>query len=145
MAIQQMHHVGVVVDDLPAAIAFFVALGMELEGESPVSGEWVDRVVGLDGVEVDIAMVRTPDGHSRLELTRFRTPQSIDVEQSAPANAVGLRRVMFSVDDLDDVLVRLRAHGGELVGEVVPYGDVLRICYVRGPAGIIVALSEPIG
>jgi catechol 2,3-dioxygenase-like lactoylglutathione lyase family enzyme len=140
MAIQRMDHVSVVVDDLEAATAFFAELGMELEGEASVEGRWVDRVTGLDGVRADIAMMRTPDGHGRLELTRFRTPAAVSAEPaSAPPNTLGIRRIMFAVDDIDDVIARLRTHGAELVGEVAQYEDS---CYVRGPAGIIVALAE---
>jgi len=144
MAIQRMDHVGVVVDDLEAAIAFFVELGMELGGEGTAEGRWVDRVVGLDGVRVDVAFVRTPDGHSQLELTKFHSPAATTAEPNAPANTLGLRRIMFAVDDIDDVVARLRAHGAELVGEVAQYEDAYRLCYVRGPAGIIVALAEPL-
>ncbi len=145
MAIQRMDNVGVVVDDLAAATAFFVELGLELEGEAAVEGRWVDRVVGLDGVRVDIAMVRTPDGHSRLELTKFHTPTAIRAEPNAPANTLGIRRIMFAVDDIEDVLARLRGHGAELVGDVEQYEDSYRLCYVRGPEGIIVALAEALG
>jgi catechol 2,3-dioxygenase-like lactoylglutathione lyase family enzyme len=138
-----MDHVGVVVDDLDAAIAFFVALGMELVGgTTPVEGDWVDRVVGLDRVHVEIAFVRTPDGHGRLELTKFHNPTATTAEPNAPANTFGLRRVMFAVDDLDDVIARTKAHGAELLGEIANYEDVYRLCYLRGPAGIIVALAE---
>jgi catechol 2,3-dioxygenase-like lactoylglutathione lyase family enzyme len=140
MTIQRMDHVGVVVDDLAAAVAFFVELGMEVEVQASVEGEWVDRVVGLDDVQVDIAMVRTPDGHSRLELTKFRNPAAVGGE--APPNALGLRRLMFAVDDIEDVIARLRAHGAELVGEVARYEDAYRLCYLRGPEGIIIALAE---
>ena len=142
MTIQRMDHVGVVVDDLEAAIAFFVELGMELEGEAPVEGRWVDRVVGLDDVRVDVAFVRTPDGHGQLELTKFHSPAATTAEPNAPANTLGLRRIMFAVDDIEDAVARLRAHGAELVGEVAQYEDSHRLCYVRGPAGIIVALAE---
>jgi len=142
MTIQRMDDVGVVVDDLEAAIAFFVELGMELDGVAEVEGLWVDRVVGLDDVRVDIAMVRTPDGHSRLELTKFRTPAATTAEPNAPANTLGIRRIMFAVDDINDVLARLRTHGGELVGEVAQYEDSYLLCYVRGPSGILVALAE---
>jgi catechol 2,3-dioxygenase-like lactoylglutathione lyase family enzyme len=142
MTIQRMDHVGVVVDDLEAAIAFFVELGLELEGEAAVEGRWVDRVAGLDGVRVDIAMMRTPDGHGRLELTKFHTPSAVGAEPDAPANTLGLRSVMFAVDDIEDVVARLRAHGAELVGELEQYEDSYRLCYVRGPEGIIVALAE---
>ncbi|MEU7173654.1 VOC family protein [Micromonospora tulbaghiae] len=141
-----MDHVSVVVDDLPAAIAFFTELGMEVEGETPVEGAWVDRVNGMDGVRVDIAMMRTPDGHGKLELTRFRAPALVAAEPSdAPPNTLGLRSVMFAVNDVDDTVARLRAHGGELIGEVADYGDVYRLCYLRGPAGVIVALAQQLG
>ena len=145
MTIQRMDHVSVVVDDLEAAKAFFVELGMELEGEAPIEGPWVDRVNGLDGVRVDIAMMRTPDGHGRLELTKFRTPTVISAEpQNALGNTLGLRSIMFSVDDIDSAVAGLRAHGAELIGEIAQYQDSYRLCYVRGPAGIIVALAEPL-
>jgi len=138
-----MHHVSVVVEDLEAAKAFFVALGMELEGEAPIEGAWVDRVNALDGVRVDIAMMVTPDGHGRLELTRFRHPAVVAPEPAdALGNTLGLRSLMFAVDDIDATLAGLRAHGGELIGTVENYQDVYRLCYVRGPAGIIVALAE---
>ena len=143
MTIQRMDHVSVVVDDLEAAIAFFVELGMELEGEAPIEGPSVDRLNGLDGVRVDIAMMRTPDGHGRLELTKFHTPTAVSAEpENAPPNTLGLRSVMFAVDDVDAIVARLRAHGAELVGEVAQYQDSYRLCYVRGPAGVIVALAE---
>lgn len=146
MAVQRMDHVSVVVEDLDAAVEFFGALGMEPEGERSVAGRWVDQVVGLDGVQVDVAMMRTPDGHGRLELTRFRTPEAVGAgPEPAPVNALGIRNVMFAVDDLDDTLARLRPHGAELVGEVARYEDEYRLCYVRGPAGIIVALAERLG
>jgi catechol 2,3-dioxygenase-like lactoylglutathione lyase family enzyme len=144
MTIQRMDNVGIVVDDLEAALAFFVELGLELEGEATVEGRWVDRVVGLDDVRADIAMVRTPDGHSRLELTKFHTPTAVGAEPNAPANTLGIRRIMFAVDDIEDVLARLRAHGAELVGEVEQYENSYRLCYVRGPEGILVALAEPL-
>ncbi|PDP89589.1 glyoxalase [Glycomyces fuscus] len=141
-----MDHVGVVVDDLEAAVAFFVELGMEVEGEAPVEGAWVDRVTGLDDVRVDIAMMRTPDGHGRLELTRFRTPAAVSAEPAnAPANTLGLRSVMFAVEDVEDVIARLRDHGAELVGELARYEDSYRLCYLRGPGGVIVSLAEQIG
>jgi catechol 2,3-dioxygenase-like lactoylglutathione lyase family enzyme len=146
MTIQRMDNVGVVVDDLAAATAFFVELGLELEGEAPVAGPWVDGVTGLDDVRVDIAMLRTPDGHGRLELTKFRTPAAVSAYPgSAPPNTLGLRRVMFAVDDINDTVARLRGHGAELVGRVEQYADSYRLCYVRGPAGIIVALAEQLG
>ena len=139
-----MHHVGVVVDDLEAAKAFFVELGLELEGEATVEGESVDRVVGLEGVKSDVAMLRTPDGHARLELSRFRSPQGPAGDRDAPSNAPGLRHVTFEVDDVDAAVAGVRAHGGELVGELERYEDVYRLCYVRGPEGIIVELAERI-
>jgi len=143
MTIQRMDHVSVVVDDLEAAIAFFTELGMEVEGRAPIEGRWVDRVNALDDVRVDIAMMRTPDGHGRLELTRFRRPAAVRAEpEDAPANTLGLRSVMFAVDDIEDVVARLLARGAKLVGEVAQYEDFYRLCYVRGPAGIIVALAE---
>lgn len=146
MAIEQMHHVSVVVDDLEAAKAFFAALGMDLEGEASVEGPGVDRVNALDGVRADIAMMRTPDGHGRLELTRFHHPAAVRGEpEDALANTLGLRTVMFAVDDLDAAVAGLRDHGAELIGEVVRWEDVHRLCYVRGPAGIIVALAEQLG
>lgn len=142
MTIQRMDHVGVVVDDLEAATAFFVELGLELEGQAAVEGRWVDRLVGLDDVRADIAMVRTPDGHGRLELTKFHTPRAVSAEPNAPANMLGIRNIMFAVEDIEDVLARLHAHGAELVGELERYEDSYRLCYVRGPEGIIVALAE---
>lgn len=146
MAIRRMDHVSVVVDDLAAAIGYFTALGMELDGEARVEGDWVDRINGLDHVRVDIAMLRTPDGHSRLELTAFHSPVAIHpAPEPAPPNTLGLRSVMFAVDDLDDVLARLRAHGGSLVGGIEQYEDSYRLCYLHGPGGIIVALAEELG
>ena len=143
MTIQRMDHVSVVVDNLEAAIAFFVELGMELEGEAPIEGRSVDSLNGLDGVRVDIAMMRTPDGHGRLELTKFHTPTAVSAEpQNAPPNTLGLRSVMFTVDDIDAAVAGLRARGAELVGEVAQYQNSYRLCYVRGPEGIIVALAE---
>jgi catechol 2,3-dioxygenase-like lactoylglutathione lyase family enzyme len=143
MTIKRMDNVLIVVDDLEAAIAFFAELGLELEGETTVEGEWVDRTVGLDGVRSDIAMMRTPDGHGRLELDRFHTPPAVRAEPvNAPVNTLGIRRIMFAVDDIEDVLARLQTLGAELIGEVVRYEDSYRLCYVRGPEGIIVALAE---
>jgi catechol 2,3-dioxygenase-like lactoylglutathione lyase family enzyme len=143
MAIKRLDHVSVVVDDLAAAVAFFTALGMTLEGEAPVEGPAVDRVNALDNVQLDIAMMRTPDGHGRLELTKFHNPQLVASEPAiAPPNTLGLRSVMFTVDSVDDTIDRLRAHGAELIGEVAQYEDLYRLCYLRGPAGIIVALAE---
>jgi len=143
MTIQRMDHVSVVVDDLEAAKAYFVELGMELEGEAPIEGPSVDRVNGLEGVRVDIAMMRVPDGDGRLELTKFHTPTAVSAEpENAPGNTLGLRSIMFAVDDIDATVAGLRAHGAELVGEVAQYQDSYRLCYVRGPEGIIVALAE---
>jgi catechol 2,3-dioxygenase-like lactoylglutathione lyase family enzyme len=140
-----MDHVGLVVDDLAAATAFFVELGLTVHGRSSVAGEWVDRIIGLEGVQADLAMVQTPDGHGRLELVKFHSPAAPGGDRHAPANTPGLRHVTFAVDDLDDVLARLEAHGAELVGEVERYGDIFRLCYIRGPEGIIVELAEPLG
>ena len=146
MTIQRMDHVSVVVDDLEAAIAFFVELGLELEGRAPIEGRWVDRVNALDGVRVEIAMMRTPDAHGRLELTTFRSPPVVSPEpENALGNTLGLRSVMFTVDDIDAAVAGLRLLGAELIGEVAQYEDSYRLCYVRGPAGIIVALAEPLG
>ena len=143
MTILRMDHVSVVVDDLEAAKAFFVELGMEVENEAPIEGPWVDRVNAIDGVRVDIAMMRTPDGHSKLELTKFHSPTAIRAEpEDAPSNALGLRSVMFEVDDIDAAVASLEAHGGQLIGEVAQYEEIYRLCYLRGPAGIIVALAE---
>ena len=140
-----MDHVGIVVDDLAATTAFFLELGLELQGERQVEGGWVDRVVGLEGVRAEIAMVETPDGHGRIELTKFHAPSGRGGEEHAPANTPGIRHVAFAVDDIDDVVARLQARGAELVGEVERYGDSYRLCYVRGPEGIIVELAEQIG
>ncbi len=138
-----MDNVAIIVDDLAAAIAFFAELGLELEGQMPVEGRWVDRIVGLDGVRVNIAMMRTPDGHSRLELTKFHSPTAISAEpKNAPVNTLGIRRIMFAVDDIQDVLARLRTHGAELVGEVTQYEDKYLLCYLRGPEGILIALAQ---
>jgi catechol 2,3-dioxygenase-like lactoylglutathione lyase family enzyme len=138
-----MDNVLIVVDDLEAAKAFFVELGMELEGQAPVEGRSVDLVVGLENVRCEIAMMRTPDGHGRIELDKFHTPAAIRAEpRNAPVNTLGIRRIMFAVDNIDEVLARLRAHGAELIGEVAQYEDTYRLCYVRGPEGIIVALAE---
>ena len=143
MTIQRLDHVSVVVDDLEAAKAFFVELGMEREGKAQIEGLWADRAVGLDGVRSVIAMMRTPDGHSKLELTRYRAPAASSAEpENPPPNTLGLHRVMFAVDDIDDVAARLRAHGAELLGELAQYEDSYRLCYVRGPEGIIIALAE---
>ena len=144
MTLQRMEHVGIVVDDLAAATEFFVELGLELLGEGSVEGRWVDRIVGLDGVRAEIAMLQTPDGHGRLELIQFNAP-SAEGDAHAPANTRGLRHLAFAVDDIEDTIARLRARGSELVGELVNYGDSYWLCYVRGPEGIIVELAEKIG
>jgi catechol 2,3-dioxygenase-like lactoylglutathione lyase family enzyme len=145
MTVQRMDHVGVVVDDLPAAKAFFVELGLEQQGEGSVEGAWVDRIVGLEGVRADFAMMETPGGHGRLELVKFQAPPVRAGDRDAPANTLGVRHLAFAVDDIDAVLAGLRAHGGELVGEVERYGDIYRLCYIRGPEGIIVELAERLG
>jgi len=143
MTIQRMDNVLIVVDDLEAAKAFFAELGMELEGETQVEGPWVDSTVGLDDVRADIAMMRTPDSHGRVELTKFHTPQAVRSEpEHAPANTLGIRRIMFAVEDVDDVVARLRSHGAELVGKIAQYEDSYRLCFVRGPEGIIIGLAE---
>ena len=145
MTILRLDNVAIVVDDLEAAIAFFAELGMELEGEAQIEGPWADRTVGLAGVRSDIAMMRTPDGHSKLELTKYHSPAAVGARpQNPPPNTLGLHRVMFAVDDIEDAVARLRTHGADLVGELVRYEDSYRLCYVRGPAGIIVALAEPL-
>ena len=140
-----MDNVGIVVESLDAAIAFFVELGLELEGRAAIEGEWAGRVTGLGDQRVEIAMMRTPDGHSRLELSRFLTPAPVADHRNAPVNALGYLRVMFGVEDIDDTLARLRKHGAQLVGEVVQYEDMYRLCYVRGPEGILIGLAEQIG
>ncbi|HZU16568.1 MAG TPA: VOC family protein [Candidatus Dormibacteraeota bacterium] len=145
MTVLRMDNVGIVVEDLDAAIAFFTELGMELEGKAQIEGHWADRTVGLHGVRSDIAVMRTPDGHGKLELARYHAPAAVGAQpQDPPPNTLGLHRVMFAVDDIDDTIARLRAHGAELLGEVARYEDSYRLCYLRGPAGIIVALAEPI-
>ena len=143
MTLQRMDNVLIVVDDLEAAKAFFIELGMELEGEIPVEGPWVDRVVGLENVRCEIVMMRTPDGHGRLELDKFHAPAAVRAEpKNAPVNTLGIRRIMFAVDDIEDTLARLRPHGAELVGEVTRYEDSYLLCYLRGPSGIILGLAE---
>jgi catechol 2,3-dioxygenase-like lactoylglutathione lyase family enzyme len=143
LAIQRLDHVSIVVDDLEAAIAFFVELGMEEEGHAPIEGDLVDRLNALDGIRVDIVMMRTPDGHGKLELTKFHSPAVIDPEpRNALGNTLGLRSIMFAVDDLDAAVASLRSLGAELIGDVVQYEGLYRLCYLRGPAGIIVALAE---
>jgi catechol 2,3-dioxygenase-like lactoylglutathione lyase family enzyme len=141
-----MDNVGIVVDDLPATIAFFQELGLELEGQAVVEGEWAGRVTGLGDQRVEIAMMRTPDGHGRLELSRFLEPPVIADHRNAPVNALGYLRVMFAVDDIDETLARLRKHGAELVSsEVVQYGDSIRLCYIRGPGGLLIGLTRELG
>jgi catechol 2,3-dioxygenase-like lactoylglutathione lyase family enzyme len=145
MTVQRLEHIGIVVDDLAAATAFFTALGLELEGEASVEGDPVDRINGLDGVRADVVILRTPDGNGKVELARYRSPAYAGERSPAPANAPGIRHILFAVDDVEASLAALRAHGGELVGELVNYGDSYWLCYVRGPAGIIVELAEKIG
>jgi catechol 2,3-dioxygenase-like lactoylglutathione lyase family enzyme len=143
MAIQRMDNVGVVVDDLEAAIAFFVELGMELEGRQSIEGSWAERVVGLDDMRTEIAMMRTLDGQGRLELTKYHRPTALSaVPKIAPPNTLGLHRVMFAVDDIEDTVARLQPHGTELLGDISRYEDSFLLCYLRGPSGIIVALAE---
>jgi catechol 2,3-dioxygenase-like lactoylglutathione lyase family enzyme len=145
MSLRRMDHVGVIVDDLAGAIEFFAELGLEVQGRFSVDGPWVDRIVGLEGVRNDAAMMQTPDGHGRLELIQFNSPPSVGDDGHAPANTRGLRHLAFAVDDIEDTLARLQARGAELVGELVNYGDSYWLCYVRGPEGIIVELAEKIG
>ena len=145
MTIQRLENVGIVVDDLAAATAFFVELGFKLQGEGRVEGGWVDRIVALEGVRVDFAMMETPDGNGRLELIKFHAPSGPSGDRHAPANTPGIRHLAIAVDDIDAVLGRLLAHGAELVGEVEQYEGVYRLCYIRGPEGIIVELAERIG
>ncbi len=142
MTVKRMDNVGIVVESLDAVIPFFVELGLKLEGRATIEGEWAGRVTGLGNQHVEIAMMATPDGHSRLELSRFITPPVVSDHRTAPVNALGYLRVMFAVDDLDDTLARLQKHGAQLVGEVVQYQDVYRLCYIRGPEGILVGLAE---
>jgi catechol 2,3-dioxygenase-like lactoylglutathione lyase family enzyme len=141
----RMDNVGIVVESLDAAISFFAELGLRLEGRAMIEGEWAGRVTGLDSQRVEIAMMVTPDGHSRLEISRFLDPPVIDDHRNAPVNALGYLRVMFAIDDIDEVLARLLKHGAELVGEVVRYEDAYRLCYIRGPEGILIGLAEPLG
>ena len=145
MAIRRMDNVGIVVDDLPATIEFFQDLGLELEGQTTVEGEWAGRVTGLGDQHVEIAMMRTPDGHSRLEISRFLRPPVVSDHLNAPVNALGYLRVMFTVDNVDETLDRLRERGAELVGEVVQYRDVYRLCYIRGPEGLLIGLAQELG
>jgi catechol 2,3-dioxygenase-like lactoylglutathione lyase family enzyme len=146
MTIQRMDNVGIVVDDLDAAVAFFTELGMEVEGRAEIEGSWADQTVGLEGVQTEIAMMKTADGHGRLELSVYQRPDAVTPEPwPIPSNTLGLHRVMFAVDDIDDTIARLRPHGAEILGEVAQYENFYRLCYLRGPAGIILALAEQIG
>ena len=145
MTVKRMDNVGIVVESLDAAISSFAELGLELEGRATIEGEWAGRVTGLGDQRVEIAMMRTPDGHSRLELSRFLAPPVVADHRNAPVNALGYLRIMFAVEDLDDTLARLRRHGAQLVDEVVKYEDAYRLCYVRGPEGILIGLAEQIG
>ena len=145
MTVKRMDNIGIVVEDLPATIEFFRELGLELEGQFTIEGEWSGRVTGLRDQRVEVAMMRTPDGHSRLELSRFVTPPVVADHRSAPVNALGYLRVMFAVDDLDDTLARLRKHGAELVDEVVRYEDAYRLCYIRAPDGLLIGLAQELG
>jgi catechol 2,3-dioxygenase-like lactoylglutathione lyase family enzyme len=140
-----MDNVGIVVESLDAAVSFFAELGLELEGRAMVEGEWAGRVTGLRDQRVEIAMMRTPDGHSRLELSRFLTPPALEDHRNAPVNALGYLRVMFAVDDIDETLARLLKRGARLVGEVVQYEDVYRLCYIRGPEGLLIGLAQELG
>jgi catechol 2,3-dioxygenase-like lactoylglutathione lyase family enzyme len=145
MAVIRMDNVGIVVEDLDAAVGFFTELGLTLEGRMPIEGEWAGRVTGVRGQRVDVAMMCTPDGHSRLELSRFRTPAVVSDHRAAPVNALGYLRVMFAVEDLDDTLARLGKLGATVVDEVVNYEDVYRLCYIRGPEGILIGLAQQLG
>ncbi|KRA99431.1 glyoxalase [Devosia sp. Root685] len=145
MAVKRMDNVGIVVDDLEEAIAFFGEIGLELEGRAMVEGEWAGRVTGLGDQTVEIAMMRTPDGHSRLELSRFIMPEVVEDHRNAPVNALGYLRVMFAVDDIDETLARLRQRQAQLVGEVVDYMNVYRLCYIRGPGGLLIGLAQELG
>ncbi|MGE0284425.1 MAG: VOC family protein [Rhizobiaceae bacterium] len=145
MAIKRMDNVGIVVDDLDTTIDFFRELGLELEGRATIEGEWAGRLTGLGNQHVEIAMMRTPDGHSRLELSRFITPLVVADHRNAPVNALGYLRVMFTVNNVDDTLERLHNRGGQLVGEVVQYKDIFRLCYIRGPGGLLIGLAQELG
>lgn len=145
MAIKRMDNIGIVVEDLDATVAFFGELGLQLEGKATIEGEWAGRVTGLGDQHVEVAMMRTPDGHSRLELSRFLRPAIVADHRNAPVNALGYLRAMFTVDSVDDTLERLRPHGAQLVGEVVNYQDVYRLCYIRGPEGLLIGLAEELG
>ena len=145
MTVKRMDNVGIVVEDIDAAIEFFAELGLELEGRAPVEGDWADGVTGLSGMRVEIAMLRTPDGHSRLEVSRFLAPSVVADHRNAPVNALGYLRVMFTVQDIDDTLARLMRRGATLVGDVVQYQNMYRLCYVRGPEGILIGLAQQLG
>ncbi|PCE27508.1 glyoxalase [Paraburkholderia acidicola] len=145
MTVKRMDNVGIVVEDMDATIEFFTELGLDLEGRAPIEGDWADGVTGLPGMRVEIAMMRTPDGHSRIELSRFLAPPVAADHRMAPVNALGYLRVMFAVDDIDDTLARLGKLGAKLVGEVVQYENVYRLCYIRGPEGILIGLAEQLG
>jgi len=142
MALKRMDNIGIVVEDLAATIDFFREVGLELEGRAMIEGEWAGRVTGLGDQRVEIAMMRTPDGHGRLELSRFLTPPTVADHRNAPVNALGYLRVMFTVDDIDETLEKLRKHGAQLVGEVVRYQDAYRLCYIRGPGGLLIGLAQ---
>jgi len=145
MVLKRMDNVGIVVESLDAAISFFAELGLELEGRATIEGDWAERVTGLRDQRVEIALMRTPDGHSRLELSRFLTPPVVADHRNAPVNALGYLRVMFAVEDIDDTLARLRKRGAQLVGEVVQYEDAYRLCYIRGPEGLLIGLAQELG
>jgi catechol 2,3-dioxygenase-like lactoylglutathione lyase family enzyme len=145
MTVKRMDNVGIVVESLDAAISFFAELGLELEGRATIEGEWAGRVTGLPDQRVEIAMMRTPDGHSRLELSRFLAPAIVADHRTAPVNALGYLRVMFTVEDIDDTLARLRKRGAQLVGEVIQYEDTYRLCYIRGPEGLLIGLAQELG
>jgi len=145
VTVKRMDNVGIVVEDIDAAIEFFTELGLELEGRAPIAGEWADGVTGLRNMHVEVAMMRTPDGHSRLEISRFLAPLVVVDHRNAPVNALGYLRVMFTVEDIDDTLTRLRKRGAELVGQVVQYDNIYRLCYIRGPEGILIGLAQETG
>ena len=145
MTLQRMDNVGIVVESLDAAISFFAELGLKLEGRATIEGDWAERVTGLRPMRVEIAMMRTPDGHSRLEISRFLTPPVVADHRNAPVNALGYLRIMFAVDDIDETLARLRKRGAQLVGEVAQYEDAYRLCYIRGPEGLLIGLAEKLG
>lgn len=145
MTVKRMDNVGIVVEDIDAAIKFFTELGLELEGRAPIEGEWADGVTGLREMRVEIAMMRTPDGHSRLEISKFHLPPAIADHRTAPVNSLGYLRVMFTIEDIDDTLARLTRHGAKLVGKVVQYEESYRLCYIRGPEGILIGLAQELG